>query len=133
LEVVRMTPEQLQRRLDRLERRQSWTLRALGAGSVVLAAGALMAQAQSPPRTPPGTHSLPIAASRFELVDAQGQTRGVLRMDKNAPVLQLHDATGAVALKLTVRGADGAIEYVDGGEVLNLMKPAPRVRPLTSR
>jgi hypothetical protein len=36
-------------------------------------------------------------------------------------------------LRLTVRGTNGSIEYVDEGKVLNLMKPAPRINPLTSR
>ena len=42
--------------------------------------------------------------------------------------------TGQVVLgarKLSVTRPRG--RYVDGGEVLNLMKPAPRMKPLTSR
>ena len=113
-----MNTDQLQLRLDRLERRQSWMLRVGGTAVLVLA---------------PGTHSVPVKASRFELVDQEGQTRAVLRMDGGAPVLQLHDAAGTAALRLTVRGTNGSIEYVDRGEVLNLMKPAPRINPLTSR
>ena len=54
-------------------------------------------------------------------------------MDADAPVLQLHDAGGTTALRLTVRGRDGTIEYMQDGEVLSLMKPAPRIKPLTSR
>jgi hypothetical protein len=123
-----MNTDQLQLRVDRLERRQSWMVRGGGA------AGALMAQVSpAPPVVPPGTVSVPVKASRFELVDRDGQTRAVLRMDADAPVLQLHDAGGATALRLTVRGRDGAIEYTHDGEVLNLMKPAPRMKPLTSR
>ena len=129
-----MNTDQLQFRLDRVERRQSWMLRVGGAAVLVLAAGALMAQVSPvPPVVPPGIQSVPVKASRFELVDRDGQTRGVLRMDGNAPVLELQDAGGAPALRLTVRGRDGSIEYVDGGEVYNLMKPAPRMKPLTSR
>jgi hypothetical protein len=82
---------------------------------------------------PPGTQLLPVKASRFDLVDRNGETRAVLRVDADAPVLQLHDADGATALRLTVRGRDGSIEYMQDGEVLNLMKPAPRMKPLTSR
>ena len=109
-------------------------VRGGGAAVLLLAAGALMAQVSpAPPVVPPGAQSLPIKASRFELVDRDGQTRAVLRMDADAPVLQLHDAGGATALRMTVRGTEGAIEYVDGGEVLNLMRPAPRMKPLTSR
>ena len=48
-------------------------------------------------------------------------------------MLQLHDDAGTAALRLTVRGTNGSIRYVDRGEVLNLMKPAPRINPLTSR
>jgi hypothetical protein len=115
-----MNSDQLQLRLDRLERRQSWMLRVGGTALLVLAAGAVMAQVSPvPPVVPPG--------------DQEGQTRAVLRMDGGAPVLQLHDAAGAAALRLTVRGTNGSIEYVDRGEVLNLMKPAPRINPLTSR
>jgi hypothetical protein len=129
-----MNTDQLQLRVDRLERRQSWMVRVGGAAVLLLAAGALMAQVSpAPPVVPPGTVSVPVKASRFELVDRDGQTRAVLRMDADAPVLQLHDAGGATALRLTVRGRDGAIEYMHDGEVLNLMKPAPRMKPLTSR
>jgi len=129
-----MNIEQLHNRLERLERRQSWTLRTAGVAALVLAAGAVMAQVQpTPPLVPPGTQALPVRASSFELVDRDGHTRAVLRIDQGAPVLKLHDANGATALRLTVRGTDGSIEYVDRGEVLNLMRPAPRVNPLTSR
>ena len=129
-----MNTDQLQLRLDRLERRQSWMLRVGGTAVLVLAAGAVMAQVSPvPPVVPPGTQSVPVKASRFELVDQEGQTRAVLRMDGGAPVLQLHDAAGTAALRLTVRGTNGSIEYVDRGEVLNLMKPAPRLNPLTNR
>jgi hypothetical protein len=129
-----MNIEQLQNRLERLERRQSWLLRTAGVAAVVLTAGALMAQVQpTPPLVPPATQALPVRASSFELVDRDGHTRAVLRIDHGAPVLQLHDVNGATALRLTVRGTDGSIEYVDRGEVLNLMKPAPRVNPLASR
>jgi hypothetical protein len=128
-----MTIEQLQARVDRLERRQAWTLRSAAAAGVVLAAGVLMAQAPAPPGVPPGMQSLPLKASSFELVDAHGRTRAVLRMDKGAPVMQFHDDVGSVALRLRVRGSDGSIEYADGGEMLSLMKPAHRVNPLTSR
>jgi hypothetical protein len=126
--------EQLQNRLERLERRQSWLLRTAGVATLVLAAGAVMAQVHpTPPLVPPDTHALPVRASSFELVDRDGRTRAVLRIDQGAPVLRLQDANGATALRLTVRGTDGSIEYVDRGEVLNLMRPAPRVNPLTSR
>jgi len=125
-----MNIDHLQVRLERLERRQSWTLRAGGAAVLVLAAGALMAQV-SP--APPGIESLPVRASSFELVDRGGQTRAVLRMGGGAPVLELQNADGAPALRLTVRGTDGLIEYVEQGEVLNLMKPTPRLKPLTRR
>jgi hypothetical protein len=128
-----MTIEQLQARLDRLERRQAWTLRAAAVAGVVLAAGTLMAQAPQPPGVPLAVSALPLKASSFELVDAQGRTRAVLRMDKGVPVMQFHDGFGTVALRLTVRGSDGSIEYADGSEMLSLMKPAPRVNPLTSR
>ena len=124
-----MTIDQLQARVDRLERRQAWALKCAAAAGVVLAAGTLMAQA--PP--PPGVHALPLKGSSFELVDAQGRTRAVLRLDQGAPVMQFHDPFGTVALRLTVRGSDGSIEYADDGEMLSLMKPAPRVNPLTSR
>jgi hypothetical protein len=129
-----MITNHLQLRLDRLERRQSWMLRVGGTAVLVLAAGVLMAQVSPvPPVVPPGTQAVPVKASRFELVDQDGQTRAVLRMDGGAPLLQLQDAAGAAALRLTVRGTNGSIEYVDRGEVLNLMKPAPRISPLTSR
>jgi hypothetical protein len=129
-----MNIDQVQVRLNRLERRQSLMLRAAGAAVLVLAAGALMGQVRpAPPMVPPGTESLPMRASSFELVDGNGQSRAVLRMEKGAPVLRFLDATGAAALRLTVRGTDGSIEYVDRGEVLNLMKPAPRVNPLGTR
>jgi hypothetical protein len=129
-----MNTDQLQCRVDRLERRQSWMVRGGGVAVLLLAASALMAQVSpAPPVVPPGIQSLPIKASRFELVDRDGQTRGVLRMDADAPVLQLHDAGGTTALRLTVRGRDGTIEYMQDGEVLSLMKPAPRIKPLTSR
>jgi hypothetical protein len=127
-----MTIDQLDERVDRLEQRQAWTLKCAAAAGVILAAGTLMAQAPSP-GVPPGVHALPLKGSSFELVDAQGRTRAVLRVDKGAPVLQFHDGFGTVALRLTVRGSDGSIEYADGGEMLSLMKPAPRVNPLTSR
>jgi hypothetical protein len=126
-----MTIDQLQARVDRLERRQAWTLRLAAAGGVVLAAGALMAQAQ--PGVPPRVLTLPVKASSFELVDAHGRTRAVLRTDKGVPVMQFHDESGSVALRLTVRGSDGSIEYADGSQMLSLMKPAPRLNPLTSR
>ena len=45
-------------------------------------------------------------------------------MEAGAPVLRFHDAAGGLALRLTVRGSDGAIEYTEGGEMLSLMKPA---------
>jgi hypothetical protein len=125
-----MHTHSLQARLDQLERRQSWMLRVGGAAVLVLATGALMAQVRP---VPPGAESLPVRASSFELVDRDGQTRAVLRMDAGDPVLQLRDAAGRAALRLTVRGTDGHIEYVDRGEVLNLMRPAPRAKPLTSR
>jgi len=129
-----MNTDQLQNRLERLERRQSWTLRAGSAAAIVLAAGALMAQVQPEvPGVPPGTRSLPLKASRFELVDEHDQTRAVLRMEAGAPVLRFHDAAGGLALRLTVRGSDGAIEYTEGGETLSLMKPAQRAHPLTTR
>ena len=129
-----MNTHQMQARLNQLERRQTWMLRVGGAAMLVLAASALMAQVSPvPPALPPGTESLPVRASSFELVDRNGQTRAVLRMDGEDPALQLRDAAGAAALRLTVRGTHGQIEYVDGGEVLNLMKPAPRMKPLTSR
>jgi hypothetical protein len=129
-----MSTDQLQFRLDRLEQRQSWMLRVAGAAVLVLAAGALMAQVSPvPPVVPPGTRSVPVKASRFELVDRDGQTRGVLRMDGNAPVLELQDAGAAPALRLTVRDRDGSIEYADRGQVYNLMKPAPRIKLLPSR
>jgi hypothetical protein len=128
-----MTIDQLQARVDRLERRQAWTLTFAAAAGVVLAAGTLMAQAPAPPDVPPGVHTLPLKGSSFELVDAQGRIRAVLRLDKGAPVMQFHDAFGTVALRLSVRGSDGSIEYADDGEMLSLMKPAPRVNPLTSR
>lgn len=124
-----MNTYQLQAHLDQLERRQSWMLRVGGAAVLVLAAGALMAQVRP---VPPG-EALPVKASSFELVDRDGQTRAVLRMNGENPVLQLQDAGGRAALRLTVRGTDGHIEYVDRGEVLNLMKPALRAKPLTSR
>lgn len=127
-----MTIDQLHERVDRLERQQAWTLKCAAAAGVILAAGTLMAQAPSP-AVPPGVHALPLKGSSFELVDAQGRTRAVLRLDKGAPVMQFHDAFGTVALRLSVRGSDGSIEYADGGEMLSLMKPAPRVNPLTSR
>ena len=127
-----MTIDQLHARVDRLERRQTWTLRCAAAAGVVLAAGTLMAQAPAP-GVPPGVQALPLKASSFELVDAQGRTRAVLRLDKGTPVMQFHDGFGSVALRLTVRGADGSIEYADAGQMLSLMKPAPRVNPLTSR
>jgi hypothetical protein len=126
-----MTIDLLQARVDRLERRQAWTLRLAAAGGVVLAAGALMAQAQ--PGVPPRVLTLPVKASSFELVDAHGRTRAVLRTDKGVPVMQFHDESGSVALRLTVRGSDGSIEYADGSQMLSLMKPAPRMNPLTSR
>ena len=124
-----MTIDQLHARVDRLERRQAWTLKCAAAGGVVLAAGALMAQAPAPP----GVHALPVKGSSFELVDAQGRTRAVLRLNKGAPVMHFHDPFGNVAMRLTVRGSDGSIEYADDGEMLSLMKRAPRVNPLTSR
>ena len=127
-----MTIDQLHDRVDKLERQQAWTLKCAAAAGVVLAAGTLMAQAPSP-GVPPGVHALPLKGSSFELVDAQGRTRAVLRLDKGAPVMQFHDAFGTVALRLSVRGSDGSIEYADGGEMLSLMTPAPRVNPLTSR
>ena len=127
-----MTIDQLHDRVDKLERQQAWTLKCAAAAGVVLAAGTLMAQAPSP-GVPPGVHALPLKGSSFELVDTQGRTRAVLRLDKGTPVMQFHDAFGTVALRLTVRGSDGSIEYTDGGEMLSLMKPAPRVNPLTSR
>ena len=127
-----MTIDQLHERVDRLERQQAWTLKCAAAAGVILAAGTLMAQAPSP-GVPPGVHALPLKGSSFELVDAQGRTRAVLRLDKGARVLLFHDAFGTVALRLSVRGSDGSIEYADGGEMLSLMKPAPRVNPLTSR
>jgi hypothetical protein len=129
-----MNTDQVQARLDRLERRQSRMLRAAGAAVLVLAAGALMGQVPpSAQMVPPGTQSLPMKASSFELVDRQGETRAVLRLENGAPVLQFLDATGAAALRLTVKGADGSIEYVDGGELFNLMKPAHRLKPLTTK
>jgi hypothetical protein len=128
-----MTIEQLEIRLDQLERRQSRLLRSAAAAGLVLAVGALMAQAPVPPGLPPAMQSLPVKASSYELVDAHGRTRAVLRMDQGAPAMQFQDATGTVALRLTVRGSDGAIEYVERGEMLSLMKPAHRVNPLTSR
>ena len=123
-----MTIDQLHARVDRLERRQAWTLKCAAAAGVVVAAGTFMAQAPAPPGD-----ALPVKASSFELVDAQGRTRAVLRLDKGTPVMQFHDGFGSVALRLTVRGADGSIEYADDGQMLSLMKPAPRVNPLTSR
>ena len=66
-------------------------------------------------------------------MDEDGQTRAVLRMEG------AHRSSGSrtprepLRLRLTVRGTEGSIEYVDRGEVLNLMKPAPRVNPLTTR
>jgi hypothetical protein len=128
-----MTIDQLHARVDRLERRQAWALKCVAAAGVVLAAGTLMAQAPPPPGVPPGVHALPLKGSSFELVDAHGRTRAVLRLDQGAPVMQFHDPFGTVALRLTVRGSDGSIEYADDGEMLSLMKPAPRVNPLTSR
>jgi len=127
-----MTIDQLHARVDRLERRQAWTLKCAATAGVVVAAGTLMAQAPSP-GVPPGMHALPLKGSSFELVDTQGRTRAVLRLDKGAPVMQFHDAAGNVALRLTVRESDGSIEYADAGQMLSLMKPAPRVHPLTSR
>ena len=129
-----MSTEQLQIRLDRLERRQAWTLRAAGATAIVLAAGALMAQVQpGMPGVPPDTRSLPLKASRFELLDERGQTRALLRMEAGEPVLRFQDAGGGPALRLAVRGSDGVIEYTEGGQVLSLMKPSQRVHPLTTR
>jgi hypothetical protein len=128
-----MTIDQLQARVGRLERRQAWTLRLAAAGGVVLAAGALMAQATAQPGVPPRVLTLPVKASSFELVDAQGRTQAVLRTDKGVPVMQFHDEFGSVALRLTVRGSDGSIEYADGSQMLSLMKPAPRLNPLSSR
>ena len=125
-----MNTDQLQIRLDQLERRHVWMLRVGSALGILVAAASLMAQTRP---VPPGTQALPIKASSVALVDGDGQTRAVLRMERGAPVLQFQDASGAAALRLTVRGTEGWIEYVDRGEVLNLMKPAPRVNPLTTR
>jgi hypothetical protein len=126
-----MNIEQLQNRLERLEQRQFWLLRTAGVAALVLAAGAVMAQVQ--PAPPPVRQPLPIAASSFELVDVHGRTRAVLRMEAGEPVLRFHDAAGAPALRLAVRGSDGVIEYTDGGQELSLMKPAHSAHPLTTR
>jgi hypothetical protein len=129
-----MTTDQLQIRLNRLERRQTWILRAGSALAVAIASAALMAQVEIvPPVVPPGTRSVPVKASSFALIDQDGKTRAVLRMEDGRPVLSLQDAGGGPALRLTVRGSDGVIEYSRAGEVLSLMQPAHRLHPLTTR
>jgi hypothetical protein len=129
-----MSTDQLQFRLDRLERRQSLMLRAGSALAVVIGSAALMAQVEIvPPVVPPGMQSVPIKASSFALVDRDGKTRAVLRMEGGEPVLSFQDARGGPALRLAVRGSRGVIEYSDGSEVLSLMEPAHRLSPLTTR
>jgi len=121
-------------RLDRLERFQRRAIATGGIAALVTAAAAFgAATRQGTAQFPPEGQPRPVKASSFELVDLGGRTRAVLRMQDGQPTLQFFDVSGAMALCLTVRGTDGTIEYAEAGQVLSLMRPALRAKPLTTR
>jgi hypothetical protein len=88
--------ENLQRRLERLER-QNALLRRLGlAAAAVLAVAVISGQA-----APPTDDMRHLTAQSFRLVDAEGKLRGELALGDDGPLLRLLDAEGRPRATLT--------------------------------
>ena len=81
------------KRIDTLERRNRWLIRAGLVGSLVAVAIVTMGQAR-PSRT--------VEAERFVLMDAGGKMRGRFVMEEEGPALRLYDSDGAPELSLGV-------------------------------
>ena len=106
-----MNTDQLQTRLESAGTAASRGCCAWGAlPCIVLAAGALMAQVQPGAARRAAGYAVAalqgVAASSSWIED--GQTRAVLRMEGARRSSSFSDAAGAAALRLTVRGTDGA-------------------------
>lgn len=79
----------LRPRIEKLER-QNQLLRRLGLLGLICAVVAFV----SGQAAPPTAESRQVSAQGFQLLDAEGKTRGELVMDEGAPLLRLLDAEG---------------------------------------
>jgi hypothetical protein len=103
--------ENLQRRVERLER-QNRLLRRLGwLTAVVLAVAIVSGQAALPT-----AESRQLSAESFRLVDGDGKLRGEFALGDEGPLLRLLDAEGQPQVQLAVAGNRPALDLFEKGK-----------------